>query len=185
MEKLKQSLNSAVKAFDALEKILDVPKSIVNEYDDILGVPLSEIIRDSTIQRFESAHDTLWKAIKDYLDEYEGIISNSPKGCIKEAFAVKLLIEEETRKLLEMTDDRNMTSHRYKEEIATIIYGKISKHIETIQKALNSIKAKTVNKERIEEVTRQHKQEQHNIKTKQHQNNEQPQKQTHHRGWHL
>ncbi len=76
------------------------------------------------------------------MEEDEGIINNSPKGCIKEAFAVKLLTEDISRNLLEMTDDRNMTSHRYKEEIATLIYGKISKHRETIQKALNSIEYK-------------------------------------------
>ncbi len=36
--------------------------------------------------------------------------------------------EDETVKFLEMTDDRNMTSHTYKEEVAQIIYGKLEEY---------------------------------------------------------
>ena len=35
------------------------------------------------------------------------------------------LTEEETIKCLEMTDDRNMTAHTYKEEVSQIIFGKL------------------------------------------------------------
>jgi hypothetical protein len=39
-----------------------------------------------------------------------------------------MITEDETIKLLEMTDDRNMTSHTYKEEVAQIIYGKLKNY---------------------------------------------------------
>ncbi len=42
-----------------------------------------------------------------------------------EAFKVGLLSEEETVKILEMVDDRNITSHTYHEEIAEEIYRQI------------------------------------------------------------
>jgi len=49
---------------------------------------------------------------------------NSPKAIIKEAYAQKLIANEENWLL--MLNDRNMTSHMYKEEIAVDIAERIS-----------------------------------------------------------
>jgi len=92
--------------------------------EDILKEPFSMIIRDATIQRFEYTFEALWKFLKEYLKEKEGIVSNSPKACFKEIFSLGFLNEEETVKCLEMTDRRNDTSHTYKEEVAKLIYSK-------------------------------------------------------------
>jgi nucleotidyltransferase substrate binding protein (TIGR01987 family) len=91
-------------------------------------MPFSIIIRDASIQRFEYTFEALWKFIKEYLKVKEGIICNSPKSCFREIFSLSIINEEETVTFLEMTDDRNMTSHTYKEEVAEIIFGKLSKY---------------------------------------------------------
>lgn len=83
------------------------------------------IIRDATIQRFECTFEALWKFLKEYLKEKEGIVSNSPKACFKEIFSLGFLTEEETVRCLEMTDRKNDTSHTYKVEVAKLIYSKI------------------------------------------------------------
>lgn len=88
--------------------------------------PFSIIIRDATIQRFEYTFEALWKFIKEYLKEHEGINVNSPKSCFRALFSTGVLTEEETNRCLEMTDRRNDTSHTYKETIADIIYGRIN-----------------------------------------------------------
>ncbi len=88
----------------------------------------SVIVRDAAIQRFEYTFEAFWKLTKEYLKVKEGIISNSPKSCFREVFTVGMINEDETIKLLEMTDDRNMTSHTYKEEVAQIIYGKLKEY---------------------------------------------------------
>ena len=44
-----------------------------------------------------------------------------------------IIDEEETIRFLGMTDDRNMTSHTYKEELAQVIYGKLKKYCELLQ----------------------------------------------------
>ena len=93
--------------------------------EDILKEPFSMIIRDATIQRFEYTFEALWKFLKEYLKEKEGIVSNSPKACFKEIFSLGFLTEEETVRCLEMTDRRNDISHTYKEEVAKLIYSKI------------------------------------------------------------
>jgi len=90
--------------------------------------PFSIIIRDAAIQRFEYTFEAFWKYIKDYLRVKEGLVCNSPKSCFRELFSVGVITEDETVKLLEMTDDRNMTSHTYKEKVAQIIYGRLQEY---------------------------------------------------------
>lgn len=102
----------------------DALKSLMT-LEEILREPFSIIVRDATIQRFEYTFEALWKFLKEYLKEREGIISNSPKACFKEIFSSGFLTEEDTVGCLEMTDRRNDTSHTYKEEVAQIIYSKI------------------------------------------------------------
>jgi nucleotidyltransferase substrate binding protein (TIGR01987 family) len=98
-----------------------------------LQQPFSIIVRDAAIQRFEYTFEACWKFIKEYLKTKEGIISNSPKSCFREVFTVGIIKEDEAIKLLEMTDDRNMTSHTYKEEVAEIIYGKLEEYSRLIK----------------------------------------------------
>ena len=102
MEKLKLIAEDAGKALRTLKEITDESYSV--------------IVRDAAIQRFEYSFEIFWKLLKEYLRVKEGVISNSPKSCFREAFNVKLMTEEETIKALEMTDDRNLTSHTYHEK---------------------------------------------------------------------
>jgi nucleotidyltransferase substrate binding protein (TIGR01987 family) len=105
-------------------------------FGEILKQPFSIIVRDAAIQRFEYTFEALWKFIKEYLKEREGIISNSPKSCFRELLSLGFLTEEETVNFLEMTDRRNDTSHTYKEEVAQIIYGKIPGYFSGMEKLL-------------------------------------------------
>lgn len=100
---------------------------------DILREPFSLIVRDAAIQRFEYTFEAFWKFLKEYLRVKEGLVANSPKSCFREMFASGKTTEDETVRLLEMTDDRNMTSHTYKEEIADIIFGKLADYSKLIE----------------------------------------------------
>ncbi len=100
---------------------------------EILQQPFSVIVRDATIQRFEYTFEALWKFLKEYLKEREGIISHSPKACFREIFSLGIINEEETVKFLEMTDRRNDTSHTYKEEVAQIIFSKIPEYFSKME----------------------------------------------------
>jgi len=111
MEKLEMILGDARRALATLEEVLDEPFSL--------------IVRDASIQRFEYTFEVTWKLIIQYLKDREGIVCNSPKSCFREAFKVDLVTEEETVKALQMTDDRNMTTHTYREEVADEIYGNL------------------------------------------------------------
>ena len=111
MEKLKLRSETAIKALKTLEEIVEEP--------------YSAIVRDASIKRFEYSFDIFWKLIKDYLRVQEGIECASPKSCFREAFKVGILSEEETVKVLEMTDDRNLSTHTYDEEAIEEIYQQV------------------------------------------------------------
>ena len=128
MERLKIRYNDALRSLKTLGEILKEPFSI--------------IVRDATIQRFEYTFEAIWKFLKEYLKEKEGIISNSPKRCFKEVFSLGFLTEEETVRCLEMTDRRNDTSHTYKEEVAQLIYSKIQEHYTLMKNLLAQFKDK-------------------------------------------
>ena len=125
MERLKLRYNDAIRASATLK--------------DILNESFSIVVRDATIQRFEYTFEALWKFLREYLKEQEGIISNSPKSCFREVFSLGLLTEEETIKCLEMTDDRNMTFHTYKEEVSKVLYGKIEDYYDLMEILLKKV----------------------------------------------
>lgn len=114
MEKLNLKYQDAQRALATLE--------------DILKQPYSVIVRDASIQRFEYTFEAVWKFLKDYLQQKEGLVAASPKACFREIFQLGFLGEEETVKFLEMTDHRNLTAHTYHQEIADRIYKKIGSY---------------------------------------------------------
>jgi nucleotidyltransferase substrate binding protein (TIGR01987 family) len=85
---------------------------------------VSDVVRDGVIQRFEFTYELAWKTTKVFLEDSGIIDINSPKAVIKEAYAQKLIRNE--KNWLLMLNDRNMTSHMYKEEMAVEIAKRIS-----------------------------------------------------------
>ena len=126
MEKLERRIKDAEKALRTLKEISQEPYSVV--------------VRDAAIQRFEYTFEAFWKFLREYLGEYEGIRCNSPKSCFREALSVGLISEEKTVTCLEMTDDRNLTSHTYIEEVAEQIFRKISNYGKLMEDIFNLVK---------------------------------------------
>jgi nucleotidyltransferase substrate binding protein (TIGR01987 family) len=122
MERLELKFNDAEKALKTLRAVLQEPFSV--------------IVRDAAIQRFEYTFEALWKFLKEYLREKEGIIAHSPKSCFREIFAAGRMAEEETVLFLEMTDKRNATAHTYKEEVAEAIFDSLKDYSELMSKLL-------------------------------------------------
>ncbi len=110
--------------------------------DEAVQMPFSVIVRDACIQRFEYSFESLWKLLKAYLAQNEGILCNSPKSCFREALAVELLTAAETETCLVMTDDRNLTAHTYLEPVAEAIYQKLPVYLTVMQTLLVNIQAR-------------------------------------------
>lgn len=106
MSKIKIKLSNFKKALQRL-------KEAAEEFQKDVS---NDVIRDGVIQRFEFTYELAWKTTKDYLESIGIVDKNSPKAVFKEAYGQKLLGHEENWLL--MLNDRNMTSHVYKEEMA-------------------------------------------------------------------
>ena len=111
----------------------------ISTLDQVLQMPFTVIVRDASIQRFEYSFESLWKLLKAYLDQHEGIICNSPKRCFREALKAGLLSVQEAETCLIMTDDRNLTSHTHIEAVAEAIYGKLPSYLEVMNRLLANI----------------------------------------------
>ena len=96
--------------------------------EEALAMPLSQpLVLDGTIQRFEFTFELAWKTLKVFLED-QGIQCQSPKGCLREAFRLGWIADEDEEKWLALLQARNMTSHVYNEKMALEIYQTIKKH---------------------------------------------------------
>ncbi|WP_445372611.1 HI0074 family nucleotidyltransferase substrate-binding subunit [Methylomonas sp. HW2-6] len=89
------------------------------QYRDELSELDKEGIAESTIQRFETCYDTLWKTLKRYLVEELGIpeVPNSPKPILRLAFENQLFASP-IEQWLNYADTRVNTAHDYDEKKA-------------------------------------------------------------------
>lgn len=115
------SLAEFAKALLSLEKALQEPKS--------------DIVRDATIQRFEFCVELSWKSSKKFM----GTASSAPKAVIREMAQNKLIDDVEF--WLEAIDQRNLSSHTYKEVLAEQVYAFARAFLPKAQDLLKRIQA--------------------------------------------
>jgi nucleotidyltransferase substrate binding protein (TIGR01987 family) len=119
LEELRLRLESARQAVLTLEEVLSEAPGVV--------------VRDATVKRFEYSFEAVWKLVQAYMGVREGSICNSPKSCFREAMRVGLLNEEETERFLEMTDDRNRTTHTYQLRVAQAVFERVGGYFELLR----------------------------------------------------
>jgi len=113
----------------------DLEKAI-NRLNEVLSLEKTAITRDSAIKRFEICFDLAWKSIKVYAKK-QGVECFSPRSCFKIAFQLNLVAYDE--QWLKMIDDRNLTTHLYKEEIADKVYSRLSAYLDLFKNLLNNL----------------------------------------------
>jgi nucleotidyltransferase substrate binding protein (TIGR01987 family) len=94
----------------------------IKRLDEVLALPDIEKIdylQDAAIQRFEFTIELYWKVLRKFL-AYEKIECSTPREVFNKAFQ-SFFIDDETI-WLAMLDDRNNTSHVYKQEDARKIF---------------------------------------------------------------
>lgn len=124
----KDSFYALGKAIDRLKEVLEHPQ--LNQID---------CMRDAAIQRFEFTIELFWKILKKVLF-HEKIESTTPRDTLSKAYQYKLIDNEEV--WLAMLDDRNNTSHAYKEEEARIIFEHINNYLPVFQTTYRELKEK-------------------------------------------
>ncbi|MDA7822598.1 nucleotidyltransferase substrate binding protein [Opitutales bacterium] len=97
------------------------------------------ILRDAMIQRFEYSTEAFWKYLKAYLLTEHNLPANSPREVIRLGLKAKIYSEEISKELLQMLDDRNLTSHTYVEELAESIAGCIPAYSKNMHAVMNQL----------------------------------------------
>jgi nucleotidyltransferase substrate binding protein (TIGR01987 family) len=101
-------------------------KRALARLEEALALPKNDIVRDSVIQRFEFTVELSWKALQKYL-QMEGVLlaSISPKNLFREGAKIGLIGEPEM--WIQFIDDRNLSSHTYREKLAEQVYASASR----------------------------------------------------------
>ncbi|MFO7446729.1 MAG: HI0074 family nucleotidyltransferase substrate-binding subunit [Ignavibacteriaceae bacterium] len=96
----------------------------------------NDVYKAGCIQYFEFCFEISWKYLQQILLD-EGIKCNSPKSCIRSAYKINLINNEEV--WLDMLNDRNIMSHTYDAGDAMEIFGRLKIYQPEFQNLLTQI----------------------------------------------
>ncbi len=129
-------------------KLEELDKAVKN-FEDSMNIDINifpDVIKDSVesgqIQKFEFSCELLWKTIKVFLYEVEGVDVKTPKGAIKEFFNSGHIGYKEYELLMQMIDARNKLGHIYKKEMFKEILRRIKNHLVLMKKVLEVLQNK-------------------------------------------
>ena len=114
----------------------------VNRLQEVLqhtDIDNIEYLRDASIQRFEFTIELFWKVLKKIL-AYEKVETGTPRDTLSKAYQYHLIQDEEV--WLSMLDDRNNTSHAYKEKEAKLIFDHIKNYCPVFVATYEDLKKK-------------------------------------------
>lgn len=116
-------MEKIIDKFDELQRALKIVKIALVKMEKPSEDLEYRTHRDSLIQRFEYTFDTFWKYLKIYMQHITeiDIEVSSPRGVIREAKLSNLISDQETYLLLNCVDNRNDTSHGYRDSVAEVI----------------------------------------------------------------
>jgi nucleotidyltransferase substrate binding protein (TIGR01987 family) len=95
-------------------------------FDEALKQSENEFVRDAAIQRFEFCFELAWKAIQAAA-RFEGQDCTSPRTAFSTAWRDGWISSEAA--WLDMLDERNKTSHTYREAMAKEVFDNLPRHL--------------------------------------------------------
>ncbi len=119
------SFISLGQAIDRLNEAVQHPRYLDDEF-----------IRDATIQRFEFVTELFWKVLKKIL-MHDKVETTTPRDTLSKAYQFKLIDHQE--QWLMMLDDRNTTSHVYRESMAAQVLARIPTYVKVFRASYNQI----------------------------------------------
>jgi nucleotidyltransferase substrate binding protein (TIGR01987 family) len=92
---------------------------------EALAHPKNDITRDSVIQRFEFTVELSWKVLQKRLKSSGIAEALTPKNVFREAARLGIVADPEA--WIHFIDERNLSSHTYKEKLAEQVYASAQK----------------------------------------------------------
>lgn len=115
---------------ESLEKFQDVIQKDKTDYPYVI---------EATIHIFANTFELYWKMLKKICYQ-EGIEVQSPRATFQQSFALKLIDDETV--WLKMMENRNLTSHTYKQPTANMIYDECKTYLPIMMKSYTSLQQK-------------------------------------------
>ena len=113
--------------------------SALDRLDEALALPPdTPLLVDGTMQRFGFCFELAWKSLKLAISEREGLNSASPRQALEHAYALHWL--EHEAPWLQMLQDRNLSSHTYREGLAREIHSRIPQHASQLRGLLRALR---------------------------------------------
>ena len=134
-------MESLVTRYRAVLKCLKALRESTSLLLDKTYPELHTQLRDSVIQRFEFTMDTLWKYVRELIEQKHGLIIEiiSPREVLRVALQMQLINKDEFSLLNEMLTDRNLSSHTYNEILAEEMGLRIQSYLHTLQKIIDRL----------------------------------------------
>ena len=144
MEKLAKKYNNLTKIHQRLAIALERYKNALSDKNTDLET--REERRDSLIKRFELTYDLLWKYLREYMITMHSVIADSPRKVFQECLSLGLTNREETKELIDLIEDRNLTTHVYDIELANQVAADIQKHHDVVNTIIRKVSLDTIKK---------------------------------------
>lgn len=119
---MEKRITYKVKQFKAA--ILNFEESLSINLNDFPSIVIDSL-KSGRVQKYEFCVELLWKTIKVFLYEINGLDCKSPRQTIKEFYNLGYVSSKDFEKLLEILDDRNQLSHIYNKDQFNEIYNRI------------------------------------------------------------
>jgi len=139
-------MEKIIERFKTVRAALDFLNRAIEDFENLKEERYREHLRNSKIQSFEFCVDTLWKFLKLYFEKEKGMsLEASPKSVFRNCFKFGLTTEEDTKKLLKMVDDRNISSHTYHEELAETLNKRVGEYYQLMNKIVEQVESNLPN----------------------------------------
>ncbi|SMF75771.1 nucleotidyltransferase substrate binding protein, HI0074 family [Azospirillum oryzae] len=129
---------------DKVSRKLDIASQALARLQEVLALPVDEVVRDSAILRFTLATETVWKAARSVIVDQMGaerLNSASPKAMVRESQIAGFLTEEQAEAAMRMMNDRNLTVHTYDEEKAEELFSRLPAHAALIESWISAMQS--------------------------------------------
>lgn len=104
---------------------------------EAINLPITDITRDATIQRFEFTFELFWKLLQVILTD-NLVQVYGPKNTFREAG--KLGIIDDVEQWIAFLEARNLTTHTYNEKTAKVVYNEAKQFLHTLQATFKTLK---------------------------------------------
>lgn len=120
------------------EIFLDCGESI-DKLEDVITCPIQNFpyMREAALQIFEYTFELFWKLLQK-ICRMEGLDPNSPRSTLQQAYTIQLIDDEQI--WLDMLEDRNLTTHTYRQPTAKEIFAHLDQYAKVIRTAYVQIK---------------------------------------------